>query len=61
MISEVELRDWDKVDFKEIEKILPNLSWDNEKYFNIVCYFIDQVKALREEQMKRFPVLLRKG
>jgi len=58
-ISEVDLRDWDKVDFSIVTKR------DNNTYENVpdIWKFIDfyeQVKSVYENQIRKIPALERK-
>jgi hypothetical protein len=63
MISEIDIRDWEKVDFKTIEKVL-----EDGTYLNPNAYmwdFIQQVRDVMDGQVrttqKQIPALFRKG
>lgn len=61
MISEVDLRDWDQVDFTLIDKAKSDPS--DEYAFNCLFLFVDQVELLRKKQIKaveeKLPALLK--
>lgn len=66
-ISEVDLRDWDKVDCAIARVAAENL-YDFEKpymSYDALIRFIDSVEELRDSQFKtmhkRVPAILRKG
>ena len=50
MISEVDIRDWDQVDFKKINEVLENGTYLNERGY--MWDFIEQVELLRDKQIK---------
>ena len=62
MISEVDIRDWDKVDFKKINDVLEDGTYLNEKGY--MWEFIAQVeavyKAQTQQSTKRIPALFKK-
>lgn len=49
-ISEVDIRDWDKVDFKKIEEVLHDGTYLNERGY--IWDFIEQVELIRDKQIK---------
>lgn len=58
MLKEHDVEAWNKVDFSKFYA-------DDKGTFNMVSYwdvihFVREVKAIRDEQLKRFPSLLRK-
>lgn len=69
MISEVDLRDWDKVDFKSVhdgaDKLVETAYLSQYQYIVKMYDFIKQVEELKKKQMnpptKRLPALFRKG
>ena len=50
MISEVDIRDWDKIDFKKIKDVMEDGTYMTERQY--VWDFIEQVEALRDKQIK---------
>ncbi len=62
MISEVDIRDWDRVDFKKINEVLENGTYMDEKGY--MWDFIQQVEDVyrkqTEQASKLIPALLRK-
>lgn len=57
IISEVDLRDWDRVDFKKIEEVLEDGTYIQERaYF---WDFLNQVKELHQKQLRKIPKLER--
>ena len=49
-ISEVDIRDWEQVDFKKIEEVLENGTYLDEHQY--MWDFISQVEQLRNKQIK---------
>lgn len=67
MISEVDLRDWDRVDF-DVARVAAENLYDFEKpymSYDALIRFIDSVEELRDSQIKTLnkhvPAILRKG
>lgn len=58
MISEVDLRDWDHIDFEAVERLLPSLESRNYHVFDVVIKFLDDVQELHRKQTARVPKLL---
>lgn len=50
MISEVDIRDWDRVDFKKIEEVLSDGTYLNPNAY--MWEFISQVEQIRDKQIK---------
>lgn len=58
MISEVDIRDWDKVDFKAMEDAVCTF---HEFYeYPVLMDFLRQVELIRDKQIKQVAALLRK-
>lgn len=58
MISEVELRDWEQLDFKKLERQALEGGMLNQKY---MLDFIKLVQKIHQQQVKNtIPALLRK-
>ena len=63
MISEVDLRDWDKVDFKKIKDGLANTQHVSPDYLAVAkkfLRFVETMELIRDNQFKRVPKLLQK-
>lgn len=60
-ISEVDIRDWDKVDFKLIEIADSNASeYEFANAYHFLNEFAEQVKLIRDKQLKSVAALLRR-
>lgn len=60
MISEVDLRDWDKIEFEPAERCLSAVSYQENDVFDVMEKFISDVRELRRKQMARVPSLLQR-
>lgn len=62
MISEVDLRDWDKVDFTLVYQAESEVDsrLDYREAFNLLYRFSNQVESLKEKQFSKIPKLERK-
>lgn len=58
MISEVDIRDWDKVDCKVAAQSLVDLGRENPQY-KILEEFVYRVFLLKEKQLRKIPKLER--
>ena len=71
MVSEIDIRDWDRVDFKKINDVIDDLPL--EEYNDPVLWasakhiedFVREVNRLRNKQIadakRKIPAILRKG
>ena len=59
-LSEIDIRDWEKVDFEKVADVANNMEYDSLA----IWQFYDQVLAMRERQLaeynKKIPAILRK-
>lgn len=67
MISEVDIRDWDRVDFKAIRESIDNMD-DYARMaginpfgaYNYLCQTIDILEQIKRRQTKHIPALEKK-
>ena len=50
MVSEIDIRDWEQVDFDTIKKVVEDGTYLNP--WSYVNYFIEQVELLRDKQVQ---------
>lgn len=62
MLSEIDLRDWEKVDFKEARDNVYR-AYDDGQYVAVdeLFKFIGQVEAIMKKQVPQVAVLLKEG
>lgn len=64
MLSEIDLRDWDKVDVELVRQAVEdinnphNMGYDP---YNVIFRFIDQVEAIMKKQVPQVAVLLKES
>ena len=70
MISEIDIRDWEKVDFKKVHKALDEIDFENMhppqwEHAYTLEIFIKQMELLKENQIKQatkhVPAIFKKG
>lgn len=64
MISEIYIRDWDKIDVNEAKTSLQNLGQaiHNDVFlddYNNIVKFLNEVELIRRRQVKQIPVLFK--
>ena len=59
MISEVDIRDWDKIDVKAARDQLDHVSANTGFYMNEIDNFITQVELIQKKQVKQIPALFK--
>lgn len=60
MLSEIDLRDWDKVDIASAKQELEHISANYGVGYQYVWDLLDQVEAIMKKQVPQTAVLLKK-
>lgn len=58
MISDVDLRDWEKLDHKKIRDMLKEVD-NGSYYFDVLRGYVDSVEAIMKKQVPQVAVLLK--
>lgn len=64
MISEIDIRDWDKVDIKSAKtdiQLAEELGDFSPDFFNDLKYFVEQVELIQKKQVKQVAALFKKS
>lgn len=59
MISEIDVRDWDKVDCKKIRREINEIEWQVLPDLGVLLDFVNQVELIQKKQVKQVAALLK--